>query len=116
MRTPALAGGKPVFDKFLTFGAPQIEEEEINEMVKTLRSKWIGLGTKTAKFEKEFSAFVECEEMIALNSCTAGLHIALKLLDLPIGSEVLVPSMTFCSTANVVELCNYRPVFMDCDP
>lgn len=116
MRIPAVAGGRPVFDEFLTFGVPQIEEEEIDEMVKTLRSKWIGLGGKTAQFEREFSAYVQCDEMIALNSCTAGLHIALKLLNLPAGSEVLVPSMTFCSTANVAELCDYRVTFMDCDP
>jgi dTDP-4-amino-4,6-dideoxygalactose transaminase len=116
MRIPAYAGGKPIFDDLLMFGEPFIGEEEIEEMVNTLRSKWLGLGRKTQQFEKAFSAFVKCEEMIALNSCTAGLHIALKLLDLPPGSEALVPSMTFCSTANVVELCNYRPVFMDCDP
>ncbi len=114
-RVPAFAGGKPIFKKFLTFGEPVIGEDEINEVVSTLRSKWIGLGKKTYQFENEFSAFVQCEEMIALNSCTSALFIALKMLGLPKGSEVLVPSMTFCAAANAVELCGYHPVFMDCE-
>ena len=114
-RVPAFAGGKPIFDQFLTFGEPVIGEDEISEVVATLRSKWIGLGNKTSQFENRFGRFVQSKEMIALNSCTSALFIALKMLDLPQGSEVLVPSMTFCATANAVELCGYRPVFMDCN-
>ena len=116
MRIPACAGGESFFDKLLVFGEPLIQEDEIKEMMDTLRSRWIGLGDKTIQFEEAFGAFTRSEGMIALSSCTAGLHIALQLFDLPRGSEILVPSMTFCSAVNMVELSNYRPVFADCDP
>ena len=72
-------------NKFLVFGKPYISKKEINEMISTLKSGWIGTGPKTKLFEDQFSKYVGSKHAIALNSCTAGLHIALDLLNLQEG-------------------------------
>ena len=105
----------PVRADYLVFGSPQILEPEIDEMVATLRSAWIGTGPRTAAFEAAFAEYVGAPHAIALNSCTAALHLSLIALGLEAGDEVIVPSLTFVSTANVVVHAGGRPVLADVD-
>jgi len=98
---------------FLPFALPSIGEEEIAEVVDSLRSGWITSGPKVKRFEAEFSHYIGCRHAIAVNSCTAALHIALTALDIGPGDEVIVPTLTFCSSANVVVHAGARPVLAD---
>lgn len=101
---------------FLPFSRPTIDEEEIAEVVDSLRSGWITTGPKVARFEASFRERLGVDHAIAVCSATAGLHLAIASLNLEPGDEVIVPSMTWASTANVVELCGGRTRFVDCDP
>lgn len=92
---------------------PSYDRREEQAIVETLRSGWVGMGPKTEKFEKEFAQYVGAEYAIAVNSCTAALHIALKLLNVGPGDEVLVPTITFVSTAHAVCYVGATPVFCD---
>lgn len=112
----AVNGGRPVRDTFVPFGVPCLGEEEIEEVVNTLRSGWIGTGPKTEQFEQEFAAYVGCKHAIAVNSCTAGLHLSLLAIGVGPGDEVITTPLTFAATANVIEHCGARPVFVDIDP
>lgn len=116
MTTLAIDGGKPVREKMLGFGVPQFGDDEINEVIDTLKSGWISTGPKTKKFEEEFATYVGAKYAVALNSCTAGLHLSLVAHDIGPGDEVIVPPMTFGATANVVEHVGAKPVFADIDP
>ncbi|MFN3428759.1 MAG: dTDP-4-amino-4,6-dideoxygalactose transaminase [Candidatus Sericytochromatia bacterium] len=98
------------------FGAPLIEEEEIQEVEATLRSGWLGTGPKTKKFEADFASYTGAKHAIALNSCTAGLHLALDVLGVGPGDEVITTAMTFAATANVICHVGATPVFVDVDP
>jgi dTDP-4-amino-4,6-dideoxygalactose transaminase len=98
---------------FLPFALPSIGEEEIAEVVDSLRSGWITSGPKVKRFEAEFSQYIGCRHAIAVNSCTAALHIALTALDIGPGDEVIVPTLTFCSSASVVVHVGARPVLVD---
>ncbi len=98
---------------FLPFALPSIGEEEIAEVVDSLRSGWITTGPKVKRFERDFAEYIGCRHAIAVNSCTAALHIALTALDIGADDEVIVPTMTFCSTANTVVHAGARPVFVD---
>jgi len=102
-------------DDFLVFGSPLIEEPEIAEVVACLRSGWIGSGPRVALFEERFREYKQAEHALALNSCTAALHLSLAALAVGPGSEVLVPSMTFVATANAVVHTGARPVLVDCE-
>lgn len=106
----------PVREDFLVFGAPLIEEEEIQEVVDTLRSGWLGTGPKTKRFEEAFAAYTGAKHAVALNSCTAGLHLALDVLGIGPGDEVITTPMTFAATANVICHVGATPVFADIDP
>ena len=75
----AIDGGKPIRPNMLPFGTPVIGEEEIGEVVDTLRGGWIGTGPKTQRFEEEFANYVNSKYAIALNSCTAGMHLSLLI-------------------------------------
>lgn len=101
--------------EFLPFALPLIEEDEINEVIDTLRSNWITTGPKTKRFEEEFKSYVGAKHAIAVNSCTAGLHLALAVLEIGPGDEVIVPSFTFAATANTVVHVGAKPVFADID-
>jgi dTDP-4-amino-4,6-dideoxygalactose transaminase len=101
---------------FLPFNPPLVGEEEIREVVDTLRSPWITTGPKTRRFEEEFSAFVHAPGSLAVNSCTAAMHVALACLDLERGDEVITTPMTFTATANVIEHVGARPVLVDIEP
>jgi dTDP-4-amino-4,6-dideoxygalactose transaminase len=92
---------------------PYYDEREEQAVVQVLRSGWIGLGPVTEQFERAFAARVGARYAIALNSCTAALHIALKLLDVGRGDEILVPTMTFVSTAMAADYEGASAVFCD---
>jgi dTDP-4-amino-4,6-dideoxygalactose transaminase len=101
---------------FLPFNPPLVGEEEIREVVDTLRSPWITTGPKTRRFEEEFSAFVKAPGALALNSCTAAMHTALAVLGIGAGDEVITTPMTFAATANVIEHVGARPILVDVEP
>ncbi|HEX2205769.1 MAG TPA: DegT/DnrJ/EryC1/StrS family aminotransferase [Longimicrobium sp.] len=106
----------PVRDDFLLFSPPLIGEEEIAEVVDTLRSDWITTGPKTRAFEAEFAAYVSAPGALALNSCTAGLHTALATLGVGPGDEVVTTPMTFAASVNVIEHVGATPVLVDVEP
>lgn len=97
------------------FSPPDLGEEEIREVVDTLRSDWITTGPKTAKFEQEFAAYVQAPGALALNSCTAGLHVALGALGIGKGDKVATTPMTFAASVNVIEHVGATPVLADVD-
>lgn len=105
----------PARDSFLVFGAPAIEEDEIEEVVATLRSGWIGTGPRVAQFEREFRDYKHAEHAVALGSCTAALHLAILAAGIGPGDEVLVPGLTFAATANSVIHAGATPVVVDCE-
>jgi perosamine synthetase len=100
---------------FLPFAMPDIGEEEVASVVETLRSGWLTTGPKVKRFENEFADFIGAREAVAVNSATAALHLALDAVGISEGDEVVVPTMTFAATAEVVHYFKARPVFVDCD-
>ncbi len=113
---PAIEGGKPVRKNFLVFGQPRMFQEEIAQVVETLRSGWWGTGPKAHEFEQKFSQYVKAKYAVAVNSATAGLHLALDVLRVGSGDEVITTPLTFVSTANVIVHCGAMPIFADVDP
>ncbi|HOV91301.1 MAG TPA: DegT/DnrJ/EryC1/StrS family aminotransferase [Syntrophorhabdaceae bacterium] len=113
----AIEGGKPVRKKedFLIFGAPYIEEEEIQEVVNCLRSRWIGTGPRVGQFEKDFAEYKNKRYAIAVNSCTAALHLAMLASGVGLGDEVITTPMTFCASINAIIHSGATPVLADCD-
>jgi dTDP-4-amino-4,6-dideoxygalactose transaminase len=102
---------------FLPFALPDIGEEEINEVLDSLRSGWLTTGPKTKRFEEDFAVFAGGgTEAIAVNSATAGLHLALEAVGIGPGDEVVTTPYTFTSTAEVVRYLGADPVFVDIDP
>lgn len=101
---------------FLPFFVPSITEDEINEVVETLRSGWLTTGPRTKRFEEEFAAFVGAKHAIAVNSATAALHLALDAIGVQRGDEVIVPTYTFTATAEVVTYSGATPVLIDSAP
>jgi dTDP-4-amino-4,6-dideoxygalactose transaminase len=99
--------------EFLPFSRPDIGEEEIAEAVETLKSGWLTTGPRTAAFEKEFRAYAGSSYALAVNSCTAGLHLALAALDLRPGDEVITTPLTFCATVNTIIEAGGTPVLAD---
>lgn len=112
----ASEGGRPVRPDFLVFGRPQIEEDEIREVVDTLRSGWIGFGPKCIRFEENFAAYTRAPYALSMNSATAALHLALIDAGVGPGDEVVTTPLTFCATANVIAHVGATPVFVDVDP
>ena len=115
---PAILGGKPVRppDRYLVFGAPAIEEAEIEEVVATLRSGWIGTGPKVARFEQGFADYVDVPHAVAVSSCTAALHLAMVASGIGPGDEVITTPLTFCATVNAILHAGATPVLADVDP
>ena len=98
------------------FFRPTIGEDEINEVVASLRSGWLTTGPKTKQFEDEFASLMgEGCHAIAVNSATAAMHLALEALGIGEGDEVIVPTYTFTATAEVIRYLGATPVFVDCD-
>lgn len=100
---------------FLIFGSPVIEQPEIDEVVASLKSGWLGTGPKVHKFEEMFKKYKGSKFAIALNSCTAALHLSLLTIGIKSNDEVIVPAMTFAATANAVIHAGGIPVFADCE-
>ncbi len=98
------------------FFRPSLTDAEIQEVVECLRSGWLTTGPRTRDFEHKFAERVHGEHAIAVNSCTAALHLAVEALNLKAGQAVLVPAMTFAATAEVVRYQGAIPVLVDCDP
>ncbi len=95
---------------------PALGREEINEVAEALVSGWLTTGPRVRKFETDFAAAVGAAHAVALNSCTAALHLAVEALGLKAGQSVLVPTMTFAATAEVVRYMGATPILVDCDP
>jgi len=106
---------RTIRDQYLVFGAPAIGEPEINEVVDSLRSGWLGTGPKVAKFEEIFRQYVGSKYAMAVNSCTAGLHLSMLVAGLKPGDEVITTPMTFCATVNSIIHTGATPVLVDCD-
>ena len=100
----------------IPFFKAEIGEEEIESVIQTLKSGWLTSGPKVKQFESEFAEFVGAKYAIAVNSATAGLHLALEAHNIGPDDEVLVPTVTFAATAEVVIHLGARPVLVDCDP
>jgi dTDP-4-amino-4,6-dideoxygalactose transaminase len=101
---------------YLLFHKPFISEEEINEMVDTLRSGWLSMGPKTIRFEEEFNKYIGAKKSVAVNSWTAAGHLTLEAFGIEKGDEVIVPTMTFPATAEIVCYFGAKPVIVDVDP
>ncbi len=101
---------------YLPFHVPDIDDDDIDAVVGVLRSGWLTTGSKARQFEQEFAAKVGARYAVALNSCTAALHLALEAIGLSEGDEVIVPTMTFAASAEVVTYFKAKPVLVDCVP
>jgi len=101
---------------FLVFGAPQIQEEDTDEVVASLRAAWPGTGPKVARFEEEFGAYKGSSHAVAVNSCTAAMHLSLLAAGIGPGDEVITTALTFCATVNVIIYLRATPVLADVDP
>jgi dTDP-4-amino-4,6-dideoxygalactose transaminase len=106
---------RPPRSTFLTFHLPEIADEDIAAVVDTLRSGWLTTGPKVRQFEAAFAQAIGTSHAVALNSATAALHLALVAIGLKAGDEVLVPTMTFAATAEVVTYFGAKPVLVDCE-
>jgi dTDP-4-amino-4,6-dideoxygalactose transaminase len=100
--------------EFIPFHKPAIGEEEIRSVVETLKSGWLTTGPKVKLFEEEFASYTGSSHAVAVNSATAALHLALEAVGIDSGDEVIVPTMTFTATAEVVLYLGARPVLVDC--
>lgn len=105
--------GRPLRSEFLVFGSPLIGDDEIAEVVATMRSGWVGSGPKVQLFERKLEEYVGTPHVRCLSSCTAALILGLLALDVGEGDEVIVPAMTFVASANAVEHVGAVPVFVD---
>ena len=102
--------------EFLVFGAPQVEEPEIDEVVDSMRAAWLGTGPKVARFEENFRSYKGASHAVAVNSCTAALHVGLLALGIGPGDEVITTPLTFCATVNAILHTGATPVLADVDP
>ena len=103
-------------ERFLVFGSPVIEDSEISEVVESLKSGWLGTGPKVAQFEESFRNYKGASYAVAVNSCTAALHLSMLAADFEPGDEVITSPMTFCATVNAIIHANLTPVLADIDP
>lgn len=103
-------------DEFLPLCRPATDKSDINAVVEVVKSGWITTGPKNAALEKEVSQLIGSPNVVALSSATAGMHLVLKALNIGPGDEVITPSLTWVSTANMICLSGAKPVFVDIDP
>jgi len=102
-------------DRFLVFGSPAIEEAEIAEVVDSIRSGWLGTGPKVARFEEAFRTYKRARHAVAVNSCTAALHLSMLASGVGPGDEVITTPMTFCASVNAIIHSGATPVLADID-
>jgi len=107
---------RPIRENFLIFGAPVINDEEINEVVACMKSGWLGTGPKVAMFESDFSVYKGGVFAAALNSCSAALHLSILAAGIGPGDEVITTPLTFCATINAIVHAGATPVLADIDP
>jgi len=103
-------------DRFISFSPPCIGDEEIEEVVRTLRSDWITTADKTRRFEEAFAGYVGAEKALAVSSGTDAMQVGLAAMGIGPGDEVMTTAMTFCSTVHVIEHVGARPVLVDVEP
>lgn len=103
-------------DRFLVFGAPAVEEPEIEDVVARLKSGWLGTGPRVHRFEKDFAAYKGVQNVAALSSCTAALNLSMVAEDLQPGDEVITISVTFAATVNAIIHAGATPILADIDP
>ena len=102
-------------ENFIPYNVPDITDAEIQEVVDTLKSGWLAKGPRTVEFEKRFAEYVGAKHAVAVNSCTAALHVSLLTQDIGPGDEVITTPMTFASTASTIIHTGATPVFADID-
>lgn len=102
-------------ESFLQFAQPDVDQEEVDGIIEAVRSGWITTGPKTKLFESTFAEAVGAKFAVAVNSCTAALHLSLEAIGLQAGDEVITTPYTFAATAEVIRYFNARPVFVDID-
>jgi dTDP-4-amino-4,6-dideoxygalactose transaminase len=103
-------------DSYLAFGTPDFTDAEIDAVARVMRTGWVGMGQETIAFEKELSEYIGAPEVVTVNSCTSALFLALLVEGIGPGDEVIVPSLTWCATANAALYLGATPVFCDVDP
>jgi dTDP-4-amino-4,6-dideoxygalactose transaminase len=103
-------------ESFIPFARIDYSEDELTELSGVLRSGWLTTGPRTAEFEREFARYVRARHALAVNSCTAGLHLALAALGIGPGDEVITTPLTFCATVNVILEVGATPVLADVGP
>ena len=99
----------------LPFYIPWITKQDKDAISKALESRWLTGGPRVTEFERQFQEYVGVKHAVAVNSCTAALHLALRAIDIKQGDEVIVPDLTFAATANAAIFCGAKPVFVDID-
>jgi len=102
--------------EYLPFGKPDFSDEEIKAVSRTMRAGWVGMGQETIKFEEELSSYLDVPHVVTVNSCTSALFLSLLIHGIGPGDEVICPSLSWCSTANVALYLGAKPVFCDVDP
>ncbi|MEK9568319.1 MAG: DegT/DnrJ/EryC1/StrS family aminotransferase [Paracoccaceae bacterium] len=102
-------------EDFLVFASPFIGEQELDEVLKTLRSGWLGSGPKVSEFESAFKKYKNADHAVALNSCTAALHLSMLVAGISPGDEVITTPLTFCATVNAILHAGGVPVLADID-
>ena len=100
-------------NEFIPYALPLTGEDEIQEIVDTVRSGWLTTGKKTKKFESDFAAFIGTKHALAVNSATAGLHLGLEALGVGPGDKVITTVHTFTATAEVIRYLGADPIFVD---
>jgi dTDP-4-amino-4,6-dideoxygalactose transaminase len=101
---------------YIAFGKPDFSEAEIDAVARVLRTGWIGMGPEVIAFESELAGFVDAPHVVSVNTCTSALFLSLAASGVGPGDEVIVPSFTWCATANVALYLGAKPVFCDVDP
>ncbi len=102
--------------EFLVYGSPAIEDAEIDDVVAVMQSGWLGTGPKVARFERDFAKYKGTKHSVALNSCTAALHLSILAAGIGEGDEVITTPLTFCATINAIIHAGATPVLADIDP
>jgi len=105
----------PWRERYLVFGAPDLKKAEYEEVIACLDSRWLGTGPRVTRLENAFREYTGAGATAALNSCTAALQLAMRVLKIEPGSEVITTTMTFCATANAIVHAGCKPVLVDCD-